>query len=251
MYERLREIVERWMKIPPRPHAPLGDEDSLKVFRAAPNYYKYKLWFWRLSCIPGILISVAISIVLPIVLVATAGPLGLLAIPVGLALAVFFTITFIYSYVALRLDYEYRWYMVTDRSLRIREGVFLVREMTMTFQNIQDISLTQGPIQRMFKISDLKVKSAGGGAGNDPNNGSLFNMHEGYFRGVENASEIRDLVMARLRRVRGAGLGDSQDQTDKGDFGPGRLFTDSPDVLEALRIIRDETRKLKSNCVKN
>ena len=40
----------------------------------------------------------------------------------------------------VRLDFEKRWYLVTDRSLRVREGVVNVREMTIMFANIQNIS---------------------------------------------------------------------------------------------------------------
>src|SRR5207249_3022813 len=63
----------------------------------------------------------------------------------------------------LRLDYEKRWYVVTDRSLRIREGVVKVREMTVNFANIQNISISQGPLQRILGIADLRVDTAGGG----------------------------------------------------------------------------------------
>ena len=50
----------------------------------------------------------------------------------------------LFSFAVLRLDYEKRWYIVTDRSLRIREGVLNVREMTVMFANIQNVSVMQG-----------------------------------------------------------------------------------------------------------
>jgi membrane protein YdbS with pleckstrin-like domain len=82
-----------------------------------------------------------------------AGAIGgfLLAAFIVMALA----FTSLVSYVTIRLDYEFRWYKTTHRSLRIREGVWLVREMTMTYANIQDISVSQGPLQRLFGIADL------------------------------------------------------------------------------------------------
>ena len=69
------------------------------------------------------------------------------------------------TYFSLRLNYEMRWYKVTDRSLRIRAGVWNVHEMTMTFANVQNISITQGPLERLFGISDVRVETAGGGGG--------------------------------------------------------------------------------------
>ena len=48
----------------------------------------------------------------------------------------------------VKLDFEKRWYVVTDRSLRVREGIAFVREATVTFAKIQNISMSQGPVQR-------------------------------------------------------------------------------------------------------
>ena len=63
----------------------------------------------------------------------------------------------------MRLDYEQRWYVVTDRSLRLRTGVWSVREMTMSFANLQQITVTQGPLQRLLGLADVRFQSAGGG----------------------------------------------------------------------------------------
>jgi len=113
------------------------------------------------------------------------------------------------SYVALRLDYEMRWYIVTDRSLRIRTGLWAVQELTMSFANLQQVILSQGPIQRLLGIADVRVQSAGGGGVSQPGHqvpgGSL---HTGFFHGVDNPAEVRDLILARLRHFRETGLGD-------------------------------------------
>lgn len=113
------------------------------------------------------------------------------------------------TYAALRLDYELRWYVVTDRSLRIRTGLWSVQEMTMSFANLQQVVTSQGPVQRLLGIADVRVQSAGGGGvvahGHQAQGGSL---HAGYFHGVDNAAEVRDLILARLRQFRESGLGD-------------------------------------------
>jgi uncharacterized membrane protein YdbT with pleckstrin-like domain len=109
------------------------------------------------------------------------------------------------------LDYELRWYMLSDRAIRIREGIVTVREKTMALANIQNISIKQGPLQRLLGIADVEVKTAGGGgqAGDSHKKGTHPEpMHVGYFRGVTNAEEIRDLVREGVRRQRDAGLGD-------------------------------------------
>lgn len=112
------------------------------------------------------------------------------------------------TYAILRLDYEQRWYIVTDRSLRIRSGLWSVQEMTMSFANLQQVALSQGPLQRLLGISDVRVQSAGGGGSDHGPKGQDLSLHTGVFHGVDNAKEIRDLILERLRLFRETGLGD-------------------------------------------
>src|SRR5208337_4922580 len=104
----------------------------------------------------------------------------------------------VFSLAVVRLEYEKRWYVVTDRSLRIREGVVTVREMTVNFANIQNIAISQGPIQRLLAIADVRVDTAGGGRQSEAR-GASENLHTAWFRGVNDANEIRELIQQRLR----------------------------------------------------
>ena len=101
----------------------------------------------------------------------------------------------------LRLEYELRWYIVTDRSLRIREGIFRVREQTVSFANIQNVSVKQGPLQRLLRIADLEIRTAGGGDSSS-DSGQGDHLHRAVFRGIDNADEVRDLIRRDLRRLR-------------------------------------------------
>ncbi|WNZ62912.1 PH domain-containing protein [Myxococcus sp. MxC21-1] len=126
-----------------------------------------------------------------------------------LAFAVQAPITFLVAW----LDYEYRWYILSDRSLRIREGLVSIQEKTMTFANIQQVSIRQNPLQRLFGIADVKVETAGGGSkrgAQDADASHTEGLHEAHFRGVDNPEEIRDVIMARVRMHRDAGLGEPQ-----------------------------------------
>jgi len=111
------------------------------------------------------------------------------------------------TYALVRLDFELRWYIVTDRSLRIRTGIATVQESTMSFANVQQVVVTQGPLQRYLGMADVRVQSAGGG-GDHHDSKAGDSLHTGVFHGVDNAPEIRDLVLARLRQFRESGLGD-------------------------------------------
>lgn len=260
MYKALKQLVLRILKVPPEPQDPMGkDEGSLLVFRAAPNYLRYRYVVWTIGHTFTVFFAFAGLIIFEFAISPNIVPenmrwlghlLTVLAV-IGFLMVILQTI---FSLIMVQLDYEMRWYKVTDRSLRIREGVWAVREMTMTFANIQNISITQGPIQRMLNIADLKVQTAGGGAAvaNEQQSQQMgFNMHTGYFRGVSNAHEIRDLMRDRLKRLRDSGLGDTDEtrteieEPSSEDSAPTRLLGDGA-FAEALRGLRDETRALRS-----
>jgi hypothetical protein len=114
------------------------------------------------------------------------------------------------TYALVRLDFELRWYLVTDRSLRIRTGLTTVQEATMSFANLQQVVVTQGPLQRLLGLADVRVQSAGGGGDTRDHKGG-DTLHTGVFHGVDNATEIRDLILERLRIFRATGLGDPDD----------------------------------------
>ena len=65
----------------------------------------------------------------------------------------------------LRLDFELRWYIVSDRACASARGSSRCREKTMTFANIQHIGIRQGPLQRLLGIADVEVRTAGGRRG--------------------------------------------------------------------------------------
>src|SRR5205814_3372587 len=115
---------------------------------------------------------------------------GLLLLSIEGVALLFHLIGSFFFLAVVRLDYEKRWYLVTDRSLRIREGVVNVREMTVNFANIQNISISQGPLQRLLRIADLRVDTAGGGGGRAANtHHAAQNLHTAWFRGIDNAGE--------------------------------------------------------------
>jgi len=243
MFESLKSLTMRLLKVPPEPAGPAGAQDSLQVFRAAPGYYSYKLAVWLVS---RMVVVVTVGLPLAVAGVFGLGLLGEEPLAGGLLLLLsagglaFLGVVTALGYAALRLDYELRWYKVTDRALRIREGVYNVREMTLTFANIQNISVSQGPLQRHFGISDLVVQTAGGGGVPQGQTGGHFGMHLGVFRGVDNAEEIRTLMLDRLRALKDSGLGDEEAE------GRGPAGSLASGQADALRAVRDEARALRA-----
>ena len=155
------------------------------------------------------------------------------------------------TYGVRRLDYEMRWYMVTDRSLRLRHGVWRVSESTMSFANIQQVVVNQGPLQRLLGLADVRVQSAGGGGGktSEGRTSDDDDMHLGLFRHVTNATEIRDLILGRLRMYRHTGLGDPDEHAPAAATPPhaaGSVTADPRDALAAAHEVLAEARALRS-----
>lgn len=148
------------------------------------------------------------------------------------------------TYAVVRLDYEMRWYMVTDRSLRLRHGVWKVSESTMSFANVQQVLVTQGPVQRLLGLGDVKVQSAGGGGDQKRHHHQKGeDMHIGLFHSVTNAAAIRDLIAERLRRFRETGLGDPDEHSTQ----PVHTTPPTPtDALGAAHELLAEARALRT-----
>lgn len=213
MISAVKSWLLRVLRIPAEPEPPAGAPESVRVFRAAPNYYKLRLVKWVVGQAMAFLgVLTAIPILWSLDLGDTA--IFLRLFEAGAVVMYFVQLPF--TYLMVRFDYEMRWYIVTDRSLRIRYGIQNVREMTMTFANLQQITVKQGPLQRLLGIADLQVRTAGGGSSDSSGHSGSHSdttdsMHVGFFRGVANATEIRDLMLARLRHWQDAGLGDPDD----------------------------------------
>lgn len=147
------------------------------------------------------------------------------------------------TFAAVRLEFELHWYIVTDRSLRIRTGLMRLQESTMSFANLQQVEIQQGPLQRLLGLADLRVQSAGGGADRHSKH-TRDSLHTGIFHGVENATEIRDLILERLRRFRESGIGDPDDHAPH-DEAPKPAMVSTGDALAAAREVLAEVRALK------
>jgi membrane protein YdbS with pleckstrin-like domain len=220
MFELFKALALRIAKVPPEPHAPAGSPGSIRTFRSAPNYWKYLLVTWGLRQLAG---ACAIFVFHSMISTWKAAAVGI--VPgvlhgfemVGVAA---YLAQMPFSLAAARLNFEMRWYIVTDRSLRVREGVFGVREMTLTFANVQNIAIRQGPLQRLLGIADVVVQTAGGGGASSHHGHERGDrggsMHTGTLRAVDNAEQVRDLILDRLRRLRDAGLGDPDDRQTQG-----------------------------------
>jgi Bacterial PH domain len=154
-----------------------------------------------------------------------------------------------FTYSLVRLEFEQHWYVVTDRSLRIRTGLWNLQESTMSFANLQQVEVHQGPLQRLLGLADVRVQSAGGGGDHEPGHGDGHSLHRGVFHSVENAEEIRDLILERLRLFRAAGLGDPDEPMHASASAATSVThgSASPDTLAAARELLAEAKALRGS----
>ncbi len=177
---------------PPNHRPSLPKRRTFASFRPSLGYLHYlRFFFW--------IVLVAIDVLLTIA--GWRSPslhLGrILITPRALAIIV---LPDIVAYIALHLRYDTMWYVLTDRSLRIRRGIWKIHETTITFENIQNIRLSQGPLQRYFGFANLVVETAGGGSSHGHEGASMAGAHVGMMEGLDNAIEVRNMILAHLKK---------------------------------------------------
>jgi membrane protein YdbS with pleckstrin-like domain len=137
-----------------------------------------------------------------------------------------------FALVTTRVDFELRHYLVGDRSLRVAQGAWTREEVTLSYANVQNIEVTQGPLERLFGFKSLTISTAG--ADTTP---GAENSHLVTLVGLEQADEVRQLILGMLKHQKDSGLGDVTGHHDT----PAPAFS-----LERLREIRDAANALKA-----
>jgi hypothetical protein len=153
--------IELWiqdvLRLPPHPQPPEGSPESTHVLHAGRNYYKLCLIVWFLS---HFLVLTALLSLTSIAskAIPTMPEWAAISVRVLESLVfVAFTVSAVLTFFSHRLNYVLRWYMVTDRSLRIRSGVFNMQELSMTFSNIQCSPRVEDPREAKATSAVLKV----------------------------------------------------------------------------------------------
>ena len=245
IFKRIKPPLLRLLRAPTEPpEPPIGSPESVQTFRAAPNFLTYQIITWGLGFAAGLISEIVFVVLAHTDESGAWEEIALVYAVVGITL-----LLTIVKYFLIRLDYDMRYYIVTDRSLRIREGALLIHEATFTYANVQNLKIHQGPIERLLGISNLVVETAGGAGGKSEGKrgpGAFPHMHghQGVFRGIKNPAEVRDKILALLKGYRDAGLGDPEDRRRALLPVPSSAGYSSPAALTRLREIRDELRLL-------
>ncbi|NPU98256.1 MAG: PH domain-containing protein [Candidatus Omnitrophica bacterium] len=240
MYDAFKEFFLYLFCAPAEPPAPpAGTHSSLRIFRASRRFLDYQLVFLILALM---VVAAAFLAGTGLVFTRSATLAGLTAF----WLICFWILLLMAGWFLIRLEYDMRYYIVTDRSLRIRRGVWTIVEQTLSFINIQNITVEQGPLERFFGIARIVIDTAGGGIVAQPQQGmAVKNHHRAIMAGLDNAQEIRDLIVNYLKsmpQVSGVDGHEGIPGIGKTPFGA-RGFSERE--IEILREIRDEVKFLR------
>lgn len=235
VYQGVWSVLAQLFRVPREaPDLPYHDAAAVEKLRPSEAFLRYlKFQFWIVLA----LIDVAILIAWVVIMFVSPIAGILLSIP-ALVIAV---VPDIIAYIAIHLRFDSTWYVLTDRSMRIRRGIWIIHETTITFENVQNVVVQQGPLQRWFGIADVVVQTAGGGGGGHGKGDShAGGAHVGLLEGLADAPRVRDLILARIRRARSTGLGDEFHAA----AAEPRSSAWTPEHLEVLRGVRDLARAL-------
>lgn len=231
-YSGVWGLLTKFFLVPEQPpNLPAFDQEHVEYHRPAPSFLAYKKFqFWIVCVILDIFfiaVWIAFSVALPI--------WGLITAPLWLALIV---LPDIIAYIALHLAYDTTWYVLSDRSMRVRRGIWTIHETTITFENVQNVNIVQGPLQRWFGFANLSVSTAGGGSTSEA---STMGAHSGWLEGITNAPELRQRILEKAQH--NAGLGD-ETEAERPQRLPLGGFT--PEQIQILQEIHDLTTKWKT-----
>jgi membrane protein YdbS with pleckstrin-like domain len=202
LYRGIWRVLVGWFRVPGQaPSLPVAAGEHLESFppsQAFLSYLRFKFWI--------VLVLTDVALFIAWLGLTIARPrIGFWLAPLAIVVIV---LPDVIAYVAIHLRYDTTWYVLTHRSLRIRRGIWVIRETTITFENIQNVSVDSGPLERWFGIANVIVDTAGGGSAKEGEGRHATSPHRGIIEGIDNAPEIRDVILRRLRLSRTSGLGD-------------------------------------------
>jgi len=228
MYRGIWGVLTKWFHVPEQPPTlPAPQGEVLQAFRPSENFLRYlRLQFWLVT------LGIIGFVVVGWMSLTVAKPrIGIWLTPLA---TVIILLPATLAYLAIHLRYDSTWYVLSQRSLRIRSGIWTISEATITFENIQNVTVSSGPIERVFNIANVVVDTAGGSSGGSPHGAKgSGNLHRGVLAGIANAQEIRQLILSRLSQSKATGLGDEHPINEGGW---------KSEHLVALREIRDALR---------
>lgn len=229
-YSGVWGLVTGWLQVPQEPPHLVGADDAdVNAFRPAEGFLRYlKFFFWI-----GLVAFDGLMFIGWCILLYNYFTIGLILSPLIWAIMI---LPDIVAYIAIHLRYDTTWYVLSDRSMRIRRGIWIIHETTITYDNIQNVSIKQGPMQRHFGVADVTVETAGGGSSGEAGASA---GHSGLLEGISNSEEVREKILEKWRTSKSSGLGDELHDTSPAAtlpaFAPGDI-----QLLEEIHVLAQQ-----------
>lgn len=144
-----------------------------------PDRGELSIWFLMLAVfsLPILLACVVLAL--------TVQPLVFSLLIAGFFLAIVFLVFWLPAYFKL-LEYA-----IEDEAVRGKRGVFWRRYVTVPYTKITNVDVSQGPVQRMYKIGTVHVQTAGAG-------GQQGARAELLILGIKDFNEMKNAIMDRV-----------------------------------------------------
>lgn len=143
------------------------------------------------------------------------------------------------SFLALWAEWHTTWYVVSDQGVQLQHGTWTTHETSLRFANIQQVTLRQGPLQRVLGLADVVVSTAGGARPSDEDDADNQRKNQGRLRDLDFAEAQR--LLARIRQQLPAAAEAARQALPPAPF----------DSLEAAQLLLSEARLLRQTLEQN
>ncbi|MDZ4183172.1 MAG: PH domain-containing protein, partial [Candidatus Cloacimonadaceae bacterium] len=84
-------------------------------------------------------------------------------------------------------------FSIEPDAILLHKGVFWKRRTTVPYAKITNIDITQGPVERHYKLSKLHIQTAGSNAANNA-------VAELLMCGITDPEALKDMIMSRIHK---------------------------------------------------
>lgn len=117
--------------------------------------------------------------------------LGVEPIIMGFVLIIVFVFFFLFL-LYVPAYYNTLEYVIDKDALRMKKGVFWRTRITIPYGKITNLDITQGPVERLYKISHINVQTAGASGGQS---GMPAEM---VMSGIADCEAIKNIIMSHI-----------------------------------------------------
>jgi len=81
---------------------------------------------------------------------------------INIVIAIIIGLLLLNTFIYPKIEYKQWRYMITKDKIEFSEGIYYITTTIVPIVRVQHIKVNQGPINRMYKLADLHIYTAGG-----------------------------------------------------------------------------------------